>query len=127
MSKLKLLIVDDEPDIVEFLSYNFRKKGYEVFGTVDGISALDLLEIFSPDLIITDILMPNMNGIAMCKQIRNNERFKNIPVIFLSATKDEFQMTSAMEAGGDHYLSKPIKLSLLNEIVNDLLNVKAVI
>lgn len=122
----KILIIDDEPDIIEFLSYNFKKRGFEVFSANDGIQGLNALESCIPDIIVTDILMPNMNGISMCKQLKSNERFKKIPVVFLSATTDAYQMTCAIEAGGDHYFSKPIKMSVLSERITEILKGKRV-
>ena len=114
--KSKILIVDDEPDVIEFLSYNFIKKGYEVQGAGNGAEGIEKVKSFSPDLIIADIMMPNMDGIIMCKILKSHELHKNIPLIFLSATQDEYQ---AMNAGmsGDDYVSKPIKFSVLLPMV----------
>jgi two-component system alkaline phosphatase synthesis response regulator PhoP len=114
--KNRILIVDDEPDVIEFLSYNFIKKGYEVLGAGNGAEGIEKVKSFSPDLIIADIMMPNMDGIIMCKILKSHELHKNIPLIFLSATQDEYQ---AMSAGmsGDDYVSKPIKFSLLLAMV----------
>lgn len=112
----KILIVDDEPDVIEFLSYNFIKKGYDVEGAGNGMEGIEKVKSFSPDLIIADIMMPNMDGIIMCKILKSHELHKNIPLIFLSATQDEYQ---AMNAGmsGDDYVSKPIKFSVLLPMV----------
>ncbi len=120
-SKNKILIVDDEPDVIEFLSYNFIKKGYLVEGAGNGMEGIDKVKSFSPDLIIADIMMPNMDGIIMCKLLKSNELHKNIPLIFLSATQDEYQ---AMNAGmsGDDYVSKPIKFSVLLPMVEKYLS-----
>jgi two-component system alkaline phosphatase synthesis response regulator PhoP len=116
IEKNKILIVDDEPDVIEFLSYNFIKKGYEVEGAVNGMDGIEKVNSFSPDLIIADIMMPTMDGIIMCKILKSHEIHKKIPVIFLSATQDEYQ---AMNAGmsGDDYVSKPIKFSILLPMV----------
>src|SRR3954470_20675163 len=86
--KNKILIVDDEPDVIEFLSYNFIKKGYEAEGAGNGVEGIEKVKSFSPDLIIADIMMPNMDGIIMCKVLKSHELHKNIPLIFLSATQD---------------------------------------
>jgi two-component system alkaline phosphatase synthesis response regulator PhoP len=116
VEKIKILIVDDEPDVIEFLSYNFIKRGYEVQGAGNGMDGIEKVKSFSPDLIIADIMMPNMDGIVMCKILKSHELHKNIPLIFLSATQDEYQ---AMSAGmsGDDYVSKPIKFSVLLTMV----------
>ena len=122
--KNKILIVDDEPDVIEFLSYNFRKNGYEVEGAINGMEGITKVKSFGPDLIIADIMMPDMDGIIMCRLLKNHELHKEIPLIFLSATQDSFQ---AMDAGmaGDDYVSKPIKFSVLLPLVEKhLLNGK---
>lgn len=114
--KNRILIVDDEPDVIEFLSYNFTRKGYEVEGAGNGMEGIEKVKSFSPDLIIADIMMPGMDGIVMCKLLKSHDQHKNIPLIFLSATQDDYQ---AMSAGmtGDEYVSKPIKFSVLLPMV----------
>lgn len=114
--KIKILIVDDEPDVIEFLSYNFIKNGYLVEGAGNGTEGIDRVKSFSPHLIVADIMMPNMDGIVMCKILKSHESHKSIPLIFLSATQDEYQ---AMNAGlsGDDYVSKPVKFSVLLSMV----------
>ncbi len=116
LDKSRILIVDDEPDVIEFLSYNFIKNGYTVEGAVNGADGIEKVSSFSPDLIIADIMMPNMDGIIMCKILKSHELHKKVPIIFLSATQDEYQ---AMNAGmsGDDYISKPIKFSVLLPMV----------
>lgn len=121
----KLLIIDDEPDIIEFLSYNFRKRGYDVYSAGDGIEGLNAVSTSHPDIIIADIMMPRMNGIVMCRQLKSDEQLRNIPLIFLSATNDDYQVLSAMDAGADHYVSKPIRVSVLAKMVNELIEEKA--
>ena len=110
--KKKILIVDDEPDVIEFLSYNFIKNGYEVDGAGTGMDGIEKVKTFLPDLIIADIMMPDMDGIIMCKILKSHDTHKDIPLIFLSATQDEYQ---AMNAGmsGDDYVSKPVRFSIL--------------
>ncbi|HET7819515.1 MAG TPA: response regulator [Bacteroidia bacterium] len=114
--KKKILIVDDEPDVIEFLSYNFIKNGYEVDGAGTGMDGIEKVKIFLPDLIIADIMMPDMDGIIMCKILKSHDTHKDIPLIFLSATQDEYQ---AMNAGmsGDDYVSKPVRFSILLPMV----------
>ena len=109
----KLLIVDDEPEIGELLSYNFRKKGFEVMTAYNGFSGIDMLRTFVPDIIIMDIMMPYINGISMCREIKNDPRFCNIPVLFLSATNNPTLIQAALDAGGDRFLAKPIQMNVL--------------
>ena len=119
--KNKILIVDDEPDVIEFLSYNFVKRGYQVEGAGNGMEGLQKVKSFFPDIIIADIMMPDMDGIIMCKLLKSHDSYKFIPLIFLSATQDEYQ---ALNAGlsGDDYVSKPIKFSVLLPMVEKLLS-----
>jgi two-component system, OmpR family, alkaline phosphatase synthesis response regulator PhoP len=113
----KLLIVDDEPEIGELLSYNFRKKGFDVMTALNGFSGFESVKSFHPDVIILDIMMPYVNGINLCKELKTDSRFKNIPVLFLSATNNKDLIQAAMDAGGQNFLSKPIHLNLLIETV----------
>lgn len=122
MQNKKILIIDDEKDILEFLSYNFKKEGYEVFTTIDSKDALNKAILFNPDLIIADIRMPEMNGIEMCREMKRNEQLKNIPVLFLTADSDEYLALSAHHAGGTYYLNKPIRLNLLLSAINEMLD-----
>jgi two-component system alkaline phosphatase synthesis response regulator PhoP len=116
-----LLLVDDEPDIIEFLSYNFRREGYQVVTAYDGKQALEISQKYVLDVVITDILMPNMNGIAMCQQLKAKEALQKVPVIFLSASNDDLFAMAAMKAGGNRYVSKPVRFNVLNVMVQELL------
>jgi len=118
--EFKLLIVDDEPEIGELLAYNFRKRGFDVLTTCNGFIGIAALEKFSPDVIILDIMMPYVNGISMCKELKADSRYKNIPVLFLSATNNESLINSALEAGGTKFISKPIQLNLLINLVVEM-------
>ncbi|MFI5219700.1 MAG: PleD family two-component system response regulator [Bacteroidia bacterium] len=119
-NKFKVLVVDDEPEILDLLRYNFTKKGLEVSVALNGEAALEVIENNIPQVIVLDIMMPVMNGIELCRKLRTNDKYKNIPILFLSATNDDILILSAMDSGGDHFVSKPIRLSLLFEMVNDL-------
>jgi two-component system alkaline phosphatase synthesis response regulator PhoP len=119
-SRFKVLVVDDEPAILELLAYNFSKKGADVSLAKNGMEGLEIAEREHPQVIVLDIMMPVMSGIEMCRALKNNPLLKKIPVLFLSATSDDALIISAMTAGGDHFVSKPIKISLLFEIVNGL-------
>jgi two-component system, OmpR family, alkaline phosphatase synthesis response regulator PhoP len=113
----RLLIVDDEPEIGELLSYNFRKRGIDVLTAPNGFTGMDSLQEFRPDVIILDIMMPYVNGITMCRELKNDDRYRNIPVLFLSATNNRDLIKSALDAGGEKFISKPIQLNLLIEMV----------
>ncbi|HEY4800467.1 MAG TPA: response regulator [Bacteroidia bacterium] len=119
LKRKKILLIDDEPDILEFLSYNFRKKGHEVFTADDGLVGLSSAIENKPDIIILDILMPQMNGIVMCRHLKNDDRLKNIPVVFLSAVQDDYRVLSSMDAGGEHYISKPVRFDYLYNYLID--------
>ncbi len=118
----KILIVDDEPDILEFISYNLKKQGREVFTANNGELGLQSALNNKPDLIISDILMPVMNGIVMCRKMREKIELSETPFIFLSATNDDYQVLSAMDAGATHYVSKPISILALLNMVKELLS-----
>lgn len=105
--KTKILLVDDEKDIVEFLKYNLEKENFEVYSAYDGEDALKKLSV-NPDLIILDIMMPKLNGFEVCKKIRNNKEYENIPVIFLTAKSSEVDEVLGLEIGGSDFIQKPI-------------------
>ncbi|MGZ4033383.1 MAG: response regulator transcription factor [Bacteroidia bacterium] len=121
----KILIVDDEPDILEFLSYNFRKKGFAVITANNGLEGLKQAEIELPELIISDILMPEMDGIEMCREIRKITQLILTPFIFLTAVSDDYKVLYAMSSGANQYASKPIKFEYLLAMVNQLIADKA--
>lgn len=118
--RFKILVVDDEPEILELLQYNFNKRGLEVSVARNGQEGLELIEKDPPQIIVLDIMMPVMSGIEMCRKLRQQEQFKNIPVLFLSATNDDMLILSAMSAGGNHFVSKPVRLNLLFQLVSNL-------
>ena len=120
---LKVLVVDDEPDIVEILSYNLIKENFEVSKAYNGYEAVSFALKNHPDLIIMDIRMPEMNGIEACRMIKKNEHMKDIPVLFLTADNDEYLSLSAVEAGGDHFVTKPIRPSILIGMIHELIKV----
>lgn len=118
----KILIVDDEPDILEFLSYNFRKNGFVVITAKNGLEGIKQAEIEYPELIISDILMPEMDGIEMCKVIRKLPRLNLIPFLFLTALNDDYKVLYAFLSGADQYISKPVKFANLLVMVNQVLS-----
>lgn len=108
----KILLVDDEKDIVEFLQYNLEIEGYEVISAYDGEMALQKMEE-NPDLVVLDIAMPKLNGYEVCKKIREDESKKNIPIIFLTAKITELDELKGFEVGADDYIKKPISPKML--------------
>ena len=107
--KTKILIVDDDPDILEFLEYNLRKEGYTVYQAPNGKEAIKLADRFTPDLILLDVMMPEMDGITTCQEIRKNKKLEDSFVIFLTARIEEYSEIAGFSAGADDYISKPIK------------------
>lgn len=109
----KILIVDDEPDILEFLKYNLVKEGFHVVTANNGAEAIQSAKETNPDLIILDVMMPEMDGIETCRQLRSKSAFKNTIIIFLSARSEDFTQVAGLETGADDYLVKPVKLRIL--------------
>ena len=107
--KIKVLVVDDEPDIVEILKYNLQKEGYEVATAEDGIKAVKVAAKFLPDVILLDIMMPNQDGVETCLQVRQIPELKNTFIIFLTARMEEYSEVAAFDVGADDYITKPIK------------------
>ena len=116
----KILIVDDEVDILEFLKYNLEKHGYVVETAVNGSLAFKKIESFNPMLVILDIMMPKMNGVQTCEKIKSDSRFQDICVVFLSARNEEFTQVACYDSGGDDFISKPIQIKLLIKKINVL-------
>ena len=122
--KSRILLVDDEKDILEFLSYNLRKEGFEIETANNGKTALSKLSKFIPDLIILDVMMPEMDGIEVCEKIREEEKFDDILIIFLTARSEDYSELAGFSAGADDYITKPIKPKLLVSRVNAILKRK---
>jgi len=116
----KILIVDDEPNIVMSLEYTFKKNNFEVFIARDGQEALDILKNALPDIIILDVMMPNVDGYDTLEQIKNDDRLKNTKVIFLSAKNKEKDIEKGLALGADLYMTKPFSVKKLVEQVNEL-------
>ncbi len=110
----KILIVDDEPDIVEFISYNLKSKGYFITTAKDGVEAIRKAKEFRPDLILLDVMMPNKDGIQTIKELRSMPEFENTAIIFLTALTDERSEIEGLKTGADDYIAKPIKPELLS-------------
>lgn len=116
----KILIVDDEADILELLKYNLAKEGYEVKTALDGIKGVEIAKSFVPDLIILDIMMPKQDGVETCRQIREVPDLVNTFVIFLTARSEEYSEVAAFDMGADDYITKPIKPRALVSRINAL-------
>ena len=117
----KILIVDDEPNIVMSLEYTFKKNNFEVFIARDGQEALDILKTQQPDIIILDVMMPMVDGFATLEQIKKEERLRGCKVIFLSAKNKEKDIEKGLALGADLYMTKPFSVKKLVEQVNQLL------
>ena len=116
----KILIADDEKDILEIISYNLISEGYEIYTAKDGNEALDIARKMHPDLIILDVMMPYKTGIEVCQILRVDEQFKDTLIIFLTALNDETSHIRGLESGGDDYVTKPISPKVLVSRVNAL-------
>lgn len=116
----KMLIVDDEPNIVMSLEYTFKKNNFQVFIARDGQEALDILKSELPDIIILDIMMPMVDGYATLEQIKQDERLNNCRVIFLSAKNKASDIEKGIALGADLYMTKPFSVKKLVEEVNTL-------
>jgi two-component system alkaline phosphatase synthesis response regulator PhoP len=116
-----ILIVDDEPDILEFLSYNVRKEGYKVFTANNGMEALRLVQQINPSLILLDVMMPKMDGIETCQVIRKDLNMVQPIIAFLTARTEDYAQIAGFEAGADDYINKPIRPRLLISKIESLL------
>lgn len=114
----KVLVVDDEESILELLRYNLEKDGYEVKTATDGFKAIEIARKFLPDLVLLDIMMPKMDGVETCRQLRGMSELQKTFVIFLTARSEEYSEVAAFDVGADDYLTKPIKPRALMSRVN---------
>lgn len=121
MEGKKILVVDDEPDILEILSYNLRKEGFAVQTALNGEEGLKAAQQMEPDLIILDIMMPKMDGVELCRQLRSKTEFDQTLIAFLTAKEEDQSQIAALDFGGDDYITKPIKPKVLMSRVKALL------
>ena len=121
----KILIVDDEEDILEFLSYNLIKDGFEILTANNGAKGLALAKKHKPDLVILDVMMPEMDGVDVCQRIRELPELDETLVLFLSARAEDYSELAGFSAGADDYITKPIKPKLLISRVNAILRRKS--
>jgi two-component system, OmpR family, alkaline phosphatase synthesis response regulator PhoP len=120
-NQFKILLVDDEPDILEFLSYNLLKEGFQVYTCQNGKKGIELALLNRPHLILLDVMMPEMDGIETCEVIRKHQELKNTIVAFLTARGEDYSQIAGFEAGADDYITKPIKPRLLISRIHALL------
>jgi len=121
MSKIpKILIVDDDPDIIEILRYNLSLAGYELKAASNGKEAIKKAKIFIPEIILLDVMMPEMDGIEACRLIREIPSLNNSRIIFLSARNEDYTQLSAFDAGADDYISKPVKPKILLKKISSI-------
>ncbi|MEM9823182.1 MAG: response regulator transcription factor [Bacteroidota bacterium] len=112
-SKIKILVVDDEPDILEFIKYNLEKEEYNVTTASNGVEALEMAKRQDPNLIILDIMMPGMDGVEVCRELRSAKQFEQTLITFLTARNEDFTQIAALDAGGDDFINKPIRPGVL--------------
>lgn len=116
----RILIADDEPDILEIVSYNLSKEGYEIYTAKDGSEAVAQAKLLNPDLIILDVMMPRKTGVEVCQLLRSLPAFQDTLIIFLTAMSDEASQIKGLETGADDYVNKPISPKVLVSRVNAL-------
>jgi phosphate regulon transcriptional regulator PhoB len=117
----KILIVEDEHDLIKLLKYNLEKEGFKVGHTTDGSLALAEIRREMPDLVILDLMLPGMDGLEVCRQLRRNDRFASIPVLMLTARSEEADRVVGLEIGADDYVTKPFSMRELIARVRALL------
>jgi two-component system alkaline phosphatase synthesis response regulator PhoP len=120
-NKYKILIVDDEPDILEFIGYNLKKEGYNIYTAATGKEGIESARIYQPDLILLDIMLPEMDGIEVCEQIRQIPALSKTTIAFLTARGEDYSQIAGFEAGGDDYITKPVKIKVLTSRIKALL------
>jgi two-component system alkaline phosphatase synthesis response regulator PhoP len=118
---IKILLVDDEPDILEIVGYNLSQEGYSVITATNGKEAVATAKKELPNLIIMDVMMPEMDGMEACEQIRKMPELSNVIITFLTARNEDYSQVAGFEAGADDYINKPIKPKLLVSKVKALL------
>src|SRR5690554_4775905 len=124
MKKEKILLVDDEPDILEIVSYNLKKEDYDIFTADNGKDAIKIAQKEKPDLVILDVMMPEMDGMETCYQMRNIPELKETLIAFLSARGEDYSQIAGFDAGADDYITKPVKPRVLISKVKAILRRK---
>jgi len=119
--KTKILIVDDEQDIIDFISYNLKKEGYTTLFATNGKDAIKKAKVHFPDLILMDIMMPELDGIQACREIKDIKKLKNTPIVFLTARNEEYTELASFNAGADDFITKPLKPRILTSRIKAIL------
>ncbi|WP_071133770.1 response regulator transcription factor [Millionella massiliensis] len=117
----RILIVDDEADILEFIRYNLKKEGYEVYTASDGLEALKVAAEVSPHLVLLDVMMPNMDGMETCRQLRKMPQTEDAVIAFLTARSEDYSQVAGFDAGADDYIAKPVRPNVLVSRIRALL------
>jgi len=117
----KIVAIDDEEDIRELLSYNLEREGFKIILRADGQSGLKAIREFSPDLIILDLMLPILDGLDLCRIVKNDKDFRNIPILMLSAKGEEEDVVIGLELGADDYVTKPFSMNILTARIKALL------
>lgn len=120
MKNIKILLVDDEKDILEIVGYNLKKEGYEIITAENGLQAIEKSKKHKPDLIIMDVMMPEMDGMEACEKIRALPDMENTLITFLTARGEDYSQLAGFEAGADDYITKPVKPKVLVSKINAL-------
>lgn len=121
MSETTILLVDDDPDIREIISFNLRKEGYNVEIAKDGVQGVEMCKKYKPDIVLMDVMMPKMDGMEACEAIRANMETKDTLIAFLSARGEDYSQLAGFDAGGDDYIAKPIRPKILISRIKALL------
>ncbi len=124
LAKKKILVIDDEQDILEFLSYNLKQEGAKVYTATNGVAAIELAKSKKPDLILLDVMMPEIDGMETCMQLRENMETKDVVIAFLTARSEDYSQIAGFDAGADDYITKPIKPRVLISRIKALLRRK---
>lgn len=124
--KYKILVVDDEEDIRTIVEFNLKKEGYIVKSVENGLEALKKMKSFMPDLVILDVMMPEMDGVEVCREIRQTPELSKVLITFLTARTEDYSQIAGFDAGADAYIEKPIRPRLLLSRVNALLRRKEI-
>jgi two-component system alkaline phosphatase synthesis response regulator PhoP len=120
-SDIKILLVDDEPDILEIVGYNLKNEGYQVYTAKNGLEAVKTAKKLTPHLILLDIMMPEMDGIEACEKIRSTKTLEDVIISFLTARGEDYSQVAGFDAGADDYITKPVKPKVLISKVKSLL------
>jgi len=117
----KILLVDDEPDILEFLSYNLKKEGYQVYTALTGEEGIRIAKQERPNLVLLDVMMPGVDGMEVCRELRSSTGMDGVVIAFLTARSEDYSHIAGFEAGADDYINKPIKPRVLLSRIKALL------